>query len=108
MIVRWGLDLLPETCAEVDVSSPLLVSSGRCGRWVTIAGEDPQTGAAQSKSMCVDDWKPTLLIDVARKMGGVQAATESFRNCLLEASGALSPNKLALASSIKLVDGSHG
>lgn len=29
MIVRWGLDLLPETCADADVSSPLLVSSGR-------------------------------------------------------------------------------
>jgi maleylacetate reductase len=29
VIVRWGLDLLPETCAEAGVSSPLLVSSGR-------------------------------------------------------------------------------
>ena len=29
MIVRWGLDLLPEACAEAGVSSPLLVASGR-------------------------------------------------------------------------------
>ena len=29
MIVRWGLDLLPEACAEAGVSSPLLVASSR-------------------------------------------------------------------------------
>ncbi|HEX6951529.1 MAG TPA: iron-containing alcohol dehydrogenase [Gaiellaceae bacterium] len=29
MIVRWGLDLLPEACAEAGVSSPLVVASRR-------------------------------------------------------------------------------
>jgi maleylacetate reductase len=29
VIVRWGLDSLPETCAEAGVSSPLLVASPR-------------------------------------------------------------------------------
>ena len=29
MIVRWGLDLLPEACVEAGVSSPLVVASGR-------------------------------------------------------------------------------
>ena len=29
MIVRWGLDKLPEACAEAGVSSPLLVASAR-------------------------------------------------------------------------------
>ena len=33
MIVRWGLDLLPEACAEAGVSSPLLVASPR---WDTL------------------------------------------------------------------------
>lgn len=29
MIVRWGLDSLPDACAEAEVSSPLLVASAR-------------------------------------------------------------------------------
>jgi glycerol dehydrogenase-like iron-containing ADH family enzyme len=29
MIVRWGLDALPDVCAEVGVEAPLLVASPR-------------------------------------------------------------------------------
>ena len=55
MNVRWGLDALPEVCAEVGVSSPLLVASPRWelpidaqSRWTEVPSEriDEAAGAA--------------------------------------------------------------
>ena len=55
MIVRWGLDALPEVCAEAGVTSPLLVASPRwnfpidaSGRWSEVPSERVDDAAAQA------------------------------------------------------------
>ncbi len=55
MIVRWGLDVLPEVCAEAGVTSPLLVASprwdlpiGAHARWSEVPSERVDEAAAQA------------------------------------------------------------
>ena len=55
MIVRWGLDALPEVCAEVGVTAPLLVASPRWNlpvdahaRWSEVPSERVGEAAAQA------------------------------------------------------------
>ena len=60
MIVRWGLDALPEACAEAGVSSALLVASPRwdslalpvvpSGRWSEVPSELIDEAAAAARS----------------------------------------------------------
>jgi maleylacetate reductase len=55
VIVRWGLDALPEVCAEARVTSPLLVASPRWNlpidaptRWSEVPSERVDEAAAQA------------------------------------------------------------
>ncbi len=55
MIVRWGLEALPEVCAEVGMTSPLLVASPRWDlpidapvRWSEVPSERVGDAAAQA------------------------------------------------------------
>jgi maleylacetate reductase len=55
VIVRWGLDALPEVCAEAGVTSPLLVASARWdvpidahARWSEVPSERVEEAAAQA------------------------------------------------------------
>jgi maleylacetate reductase len=55
VIVRWGLDALPEVCAEAGVTSPLLVASARWdvpidahARWSEVPSERVDEAAAQA------------------------------------------------------------
>jgi maleylacetate reductase len=55
VIVRWGLDALPEVCAEAGVTSPLLVASTRWdvpidahARWSEVPSERVDEAAAQA------------------------------------------------------------
>jgi maleylacetate reductase len=55
VIVRWGLDALPEVCAEAGVTSPLLVASARWdvpvdahARWSEVPSERVGEAAAQA------------------------------------------------------------
>jgi maleylacetate reductase len=55
VIVRWGLEVLPEVCAEAGVTSPLLVASPRwnlpieaSGRWSEVPSERVDDAAAQA------------------------------------------------------------
>jgi len=56
MIVRWGLDALPEVCAEAGVDAPLLVASPRWdlpidapARWSEVPSERIDEAAAQAE-----------------------------------------------------------
>jgi len=56
MIVRWGLDALPEVCAEAGVDAPLLVASPRwdlpidaLARWSEVPSERIDEAAAQAE-----------------------------------------------------------
>jgi maleylacetate reductase len=55
MIVRWGLDALPEVCAEAGLTEPLLVASPRWNlpisartRWTEVPSERIDDAAAQA------------------------------------------------------------
>ena len=62
MIVRWGIDTLPEVCAEAGVVAPLLVSSPRwdefdlplevVGRWSEVPSD--RIDAAAEQARCAD------------------------------------------------------
>ena len=56
MIVRWGLDALPEVCAEAGVTSPLLVASARwdlpieaSARWSEVPSHRVDEAAIQAE-----------------------------------------------------------
>ena len=51
-----------------------------CPKWVKLVGAHPQTGAPVDEWACADAWEPILLVELAQKINGLQAATESFRN----------------------------
>ena len=57
-----------------------LVSSGKCGRWMQIAGHNPNTGEPVNRFDCVDNWVPMLLIENSQMQRQTGAAVESFRN----------------------------
>lgn len=65
-----------------------LVCEGICSRWIHLEGNHPVTGAFFTKADCVDNWGPTLWLDLSKKMqngfDGNQAATESFRNVMVQ------------------------
>jgi maleylacetate reductase len=55
VIVRWGLDSLPEVCAEAGITAPLLVASPRwdvpidaCARWSEVPSERVKEAAAKA------------------------------------------------------------
>ncbi len=55
MIVRWGLEALPEVCAEAGLTAPLLIASPRWdlpidahGRWSEVPSERVEETAAQA------------------------------------------------------------
>jgi len=57
-----------------------LVASGKCKRWLQIAGNNPNTGEAVNRFDCVDNWTPLLLIENSQMQRQTGAAVESFRN----------------------------
>lgn len=64
-----------------------LVSEEKCGRWMTIAGTNPNTGEPINQSKCMDDWMPLLLIENSGQQRATGAAVESLRNEILAAAG---------------------
>ena len=57
-----------------------MVASGACGRWMQIAGNNPNTGEPVNRYDCVDNWTPLLLIENSQMQRQTGAAVESFRN----------------------------
>ena len=51
-----------------------------CGWWVGLSWEDPVSKQIKSRWNCAMVVSALGQVDVARSMGGVQAATESMRN----------------------------
>jgi len=52
--------------------------------WVNVQGVHPQTGETVNAWDCSINWIPVLTVDVARQARSGAAATESFRNTLVE------------------------
>lgn len=56
-----------------------LVASGACNRWTAETVTD-QTGRVHVRHDCLDNWQVQYLKDNARHINSLGAATESFRN----------------------------
>ena len=62
-----------------------IVTKHACPKYVSIRGNDPQTGQLIDKFGCVDSFLPVLLLEIAQQTRQAGAATESFRNEVVQA-----------------------
>jgi hypothetical protein len=65
-----------------------IVAKCDCPKFVSIKGQDPQTGAVIDRHGCVDSFLPLLLIENAQMSRQTGAAVESFRNEVVKANQA--------------------
>jgi hypothetical protein len=52
----------------------------RCGWYIQLAGQNPQTGEQMDEWGCSMAWLPVLLVENARASSGTSVAVETFRN----------------------------
>jgi len=52
----------------------------RCRWYVSMSGEDPQSGEKFTKSECAMSWVPVLLIENTRESSRLNASISSLRN----------------------------
>lgn len=57
----------------------------KCPLWTLVRGSNPQTGKEVDQWDCGLAHIPMLLIETSKTTRGVQAATESFRNAMVDA-----------------------
>lgn len=56
-----------------------------CRFWVTVQGQNPQTGEIVNNGDCAMAWTPVLLIENSKVNRETGAAVESFRNEMVDA-----------------------
>lgn len=56
----------------------------KCPLWTLLRGMNPQTGDPIDRWECAFGHLPQLLVETSKNVRGVQAATESFRNSMVE------------------------
>lgn len=66
---------LGSDCERIEGDSIL-----RCAWFVTLKGEDPQTGDEIDTSKCAIAWEPILLIEGNGKASGIASSVQSLRN----------------------------
>jgi hypothetical protein len=62
-----------------------IIAECDCPKFVSIKGQDPQTGAIVDREGCVDSFLPLLLIEGAQMSRQTGAAVESLRNEIIRA-----------------------
>lgn len=82
-------DMLPPKermchCAWFEKSCRDLVTSGACNRWHWLNMNDPRTGTDQTVWDCIDNHAFLLQVKAIQATDQVAAATESFRNEVVE------------------------
>ncbi len=63
----------------------------KCVFWIQLRGTSPQTGQEIDEYNCAIAWLPMLLIENAKEVRQGAAATESFRNVMLELNKGIPP-----------------
>ena len=58
----------------------------KCGLWMKMTRTDPRTGGKIDQWMCGDIWNVVLQTEIIQHLEGVQQATESFRNEVVDRS----------------------
>lgn len=66
---------LGNTCEEIRDGA-----INRCAWYMSVKGQDPQTGDTIDRWDCALVWQVVVSIEQSQQIRGVQAATESFRN----------------------------
>ena len=66
------------TCRDVVVNCS-------CPKFISIKGQDPQTGEVRDQWGCSDSFLPLLLIETAKHTRHTTAALNSFRNEVVQA-----------------------
>jgi hypothetical protein len=74
-IKRTGSCPLGHTCEKI-VDGVI----DTCNWYVTIAGDNPQTGEPMEDKGCAIAWAPILMIETAREMRTASASVNSLRN----------------------------
>lgn len=74
----------------------------RCAWFITLAGQNPQTGENMDEKGCAMSWVPILLVENSRVSRGTSAAVESFRNEMVKANE--TTTQLMLAASHKRIE----
>lgn len=77
---------------DPDGTCPLLKKKcikHRCLWYNMLQGKNPMTGADVHEWGCSIAWIPLLLVENSRSITGVQAATESFRNEMVDSNKAM-------------------
>jgi len=77
--------------AEIDYDCPNAAFKKKCSKlrdncpkWLFFRGTDPNTGQEVHTFDCADRWQVRMLMEIAREARSAGAATESFRNMVLE------------------------
>lgn len=71
----------------------------QCSWFTQVRGTNPQSGAEVDDWACAIAWLPMLLINTAQEVRQGAAATESFRNQMVDASEKALQTQVAIANS---------
>lgn len=74
-----------------------------CKWFIHLRGADPQSGQEIDEYDCAIKWLPTLLIENAKETRQGAAATESFRNVMLELNRGTSPDVIEQRAQARLI-----
>lgn len=79
----------------------------KCVFWTQLRGTHPQTGQEIDEYNCAIAWLPMLLIENAKEVRQGAAATESFRNVMLELNKGVPPEAIEAMAMARIArDGS--
>lgn len=76
----------------------------KCRFWITVMGQNPQTGETVNNGDCAMAWTPVLLIENSKVNRETGAAIESFRNEMVQANEASHQIMLASINTSNLIE----
>ena len=76
----------------------------KCVFWTQLRGTHPQSGAEIDEWSCAIAWLPILLIENAKEIKQGAAATESFRNVMLELNKGISTEVIEAKAQMKALE----
>jgi hypothetical protein len=80
-----------------------IIETNRCKLYIKLAGNNPQTGELMDEWNCALSWSVIMLVENANTGRSVAAATESFRNEVVQGQNVF--NQIALqAANNKLLN----
>ena len=76
----------------------------KCTFWTHIRGLHPQSGQEIDEWDCAVKWLPLLLIENVKEVRQGAAATESFRNVMLDLQRGYHPDEIERKSKVRLIE----